>query len=271
AELTRLLSRERSYQLGPAIAATLLDLGRRGHVHLQPVATTGWLGLQREDLALSRAQPPEDDSLQPHERLLLNFLLDKVAGGEPELRLSTLNRWFQRNQGETREFLEQWHKFLDQRSEELGFWKLPPDEQRQWTRARLLLLVVSVAVILLLLWLGHSLYWSEFVLWPLAVGGLAMAMLARRRSQYGADQKARWDAFKRFLLHFSRLDLAEVPAVALWEHYLVFATVLGVAEQVLKQMKEVLPKLQEQGRFDPVAHSALDRATWTLTSQRLAA
>src|SRR5690606_13429664 len=104
AELTRLLSRERSYQLGPAIAATLLDLGRRGHVHLQPVATTGWLGLQREDLALSRAQPPEDDSLQPHERLLLNFLLDKVAGGEPELRLSTLNRWFQRNQGDTREF-----------------------------------------------------------------------------------------------------------------------------------------------------------------------
>jgi uncharacterized membrane protein len=50
-----------------------------------------------------------------------------------------------------------------------------------------------------------------------------------------------WRAFKRFLLHFSSLDRAEIPSLVVWEHYLVYAVVLGVAKEVLEQLKVVFP------------------------------
>lgn len=63
----------------------------------------------------------------------------------------------------------------------------------------------------------------------------------RRRSQRGADDLRRWQGFRRFLLDFSTLRDAEPPAVALWEHYLVYAVPLGVADRVIAQLRTVYP------------------------------
>ncbi|MFS8571035.1 MAG: DUF2207 domain-containing protein [Thermaerobacter sp.] len=270
AELTRLLSRDPWSRLGPGLAATLLDLARRGHVRLEPVTTTTWLGRTKEDLAVARGEPRDGDVLQPHERLLVDFLLGTVAAGAPELRLSTLSRWFSKHQEASRNFLRQWNQLLDRRSEELGFWTLTPEEEQRSRRDRTRLALGSAAALVLVWLVNQWTTWTELVLVPLAAAGLLAALLVQRRSQYGSNQKARWDAFRRFLLHFSRLDLAEVPAVTLWEHYLVFATVLGVAEQVLKQMKELLPKLQERAAVDPTRY-AVHTAARTFSAQRLEA
>lgn len=71
----------------------------------------------------------------------------------------------------------------------------------------------------------------------LAIGSGAI----RRRSQRGADDLRRWQGFRRFLLDFSTMRDAEPPAVALWEHYLVYAVPLGVADRVIAQLRTVYP------------------------------
>lgn len=68
---------------------------------------------------------------------------------------------------------------------------------------------------------------------------LIYSLLIRRRSRYGVEQFKMWKAFKRFLQHFSQIDKAELPAVVLWEHYLVYAITLGVAKEVISQLKLV--------------------------------
>ncbi|MGE5678791.1 MAG: DUF2207 domain-containing protein, partial [Pseudomonadota bacterium] len=68
---------------------------------------------------------------------------------------------------------------------------------------------------------------------------LVYSLFIRRRSRYGVEQFKMWKAFRRFLLHFSQLDKAELPAVTLWEHYLVYAITLGVAKEVIKQLQLV--------------------------------
>ena len=40
---------------------------------------------------------------------------------------------------------------------------------------------------------------------------------------------------------FSMLDKREVPELVVWEKYLVYATVMGVADKVIKQLKIVYP------------------------------
>lgn len=57
-----------------------------------------------------------------------------------------------------------------------------------------------------------------------------------RRTSYGNEQNAMWLAFKNFLKEFSHLDKAEMPAIVIWEHYLVYAISLGVAKEVIRQL-----------------------------------
>lgn len=68
---------------------------------------------------------------------------------------------------------------------------------------------------------------------------LVYSLLIRKRSKYGAEQFKMWKAFKRFLLHFSTMDKAQIPAVVMWEHYLVYAITLGIAKEVINQLKLV--------------------------------
>ena len=54
-----------------------------------------------------------------------------------------------------------------------------------------------------------------------------------------------WQAFRRFLTDFSNMDRAELPQLILWEHYLVYAVVLGVATEVIKQLPFVYPQVND--------------------------
>ena len=59
----------------------------------------------------------------------------------------------------------------------------------------------------------------------------------KKRTETGAHNYARWNAFKRFLYDFGKMDIKEIGEVKLWKEYLVYATVLGCADRVEKAMK----------------------------------
>lgn len=62
----------------------------------------------------------------------------------------------------------------------------------------------------------------------------------RHRSIYGSNEFAKWKAFKNFLQDFSNLKDAEPPSLVLWEHFLVYAISLGVAQRVLQQLRIII-------------------------------
>ena len=43
---------------------------------------------------------------------------------------------------------------------------------------------------------------------------------------------------------FSLLNEKEVPEIAIWEKFLVYATAFGIADKVLKQLKIVYPDIE---------------------------
>ena len=60
---------------------------------------------------------------------------------------------------------------------------------------------------------------------------------ASKRTKEGMLEYKKWMAFKKFLQDFGRFNEKELPEIVLWEKYLVYATVLGVAEKLEKVMK----------------------------------
>lgn len=57
------------------------------------------------------------------------------------------------------------------------------------------------------------------------------------KTEKGSLEYAKWQAFKRFLKDFGLLHEKELPEVKLWGKYLVYATILGCADEVEKAMK----------------------------------
>lgn len=60
-------------------------------------------------------------------------------------------------------------------------------------------------------------------------------------TEKGIEHKAMWLAFKKFLLDFSNMKDYDEKSIVLWEHYLVYATGLGIAEKVIKNLKIKFP------------------------------
>lgn len=65
-------------------------------------------------------------------------------------------------------------------------------------------------------------------------------------TQEGTDEKAKWKGLKKYMEEFSMLDKREIPEIVIWEKFLVYATVFGIADQVLKQLKIVYPNMNEE-------------------------
>lgn len=61
--------------------------------------------------------------------------------------------------------------------------------------------------------------------------------LAIKRTKYGNEQYHKWKGLKNFLVEFGSLDEKSLPEIKLWERYLVYATVFGIADKVQKAMK----------------------------------
>lgn len=64
-------------------------------------------------------------------------------------------------------------------------------------------------------------------------------------TQKGVDEREKWVKLKRYMEDFSMIKDKTVPELILWEKYLVYATVFGIAEKVLKQLKVVYPQIMD--------------------------
>lgn len=72
------------------------------------------------------------------------------------------------------------------------------------------------------------------------IGGISFAIYTlsfKKWTKKGREHYLKWTAFKQFLLDFGSFKDKEIPEIALWDKYLVYATVFGIAKQVEKAMK----------------------------------
>lgn len=84
---------------------------------------------------------------------------------------------------------------------------------------------------------------------PCMICGILCSKIAnktRKLTQKGTDEQEKWKALKRYMDDFSLLNEREVPELALWEKYLVFATSFGIADKVLSQLKLKYPEISDR-------------------------
>lgn len=227
-------------QVGPVeFTATIVDLARRGYLRLEEFLPekTGLFSRKRTDYRILRNEVPlsKMESLKPHEEAVLDFVGEASTFRGIEAYAKEYTQEFMR-------FWKDWQSDLREEARRQDFF-----DRHAW-EPRLL----QVGIGLLLLVGGFVLIMTNFILAGLVmmvVGAVNMVVAAvlRRRSARGTEDYARWMAFRRFLKDFSNMERYEIPALAIWEHYLVYAIPLGVAKTVLNQLPKVYPNLEDDG------------------------
>lgn len=91
------------------------------------------------------------------------------------------------------------------------------------------------------------------------------------------EEAIKLKGLKNFLEEFSRIDEKEAIEVSMWEYYLIYAQILGIADKVAKQFKKLYPEIIENMEYGytygdimfihMISHSGMRSAT---TSQQRA-
>jgi uncharacterized membrane protein len=57
----------------------------------------------------------------------------------------------------------------------------------------------------------------------------------------------RWNNFKKYLTDFSALKEHPPESIKIWDYYLVYATALGIAQEVIHNMSLIVPSEMQEG------------------------
>jgi uncharacterized membrane protein len=247
--------------------ATLFDLVRRGRYEARPVTTerSTWAGLRKQqvaDLELAIAQGEHRDG-QPFERDVTRVIDDILEGG-PE----RLSRFRDRISADRATQAPRFISF----QENVADWI----SRRGWYESmgrRVLIGAASLfaAAATALLWVGitnlrpgfprpsdiilialgacaalNSLLLVVLLTWSVRTGGRRVPLMGervwRRRTPEARQEALRWEAFRRYLTVFPRLDIAPPATLEVWERYLVYGIALGIAERVLQGAQLLMPR-----------------------------
>ncbi|MCA1840662.1 MAG: DUF2207 domain-containing protein [Actinobacteria bacterium] len=224
------------------ITATFMDLARRGYLRI--TQTTEDHLFRDKKIHLFERVKPVDGSLADFESMLITWAFETVGedGKVTDTDMSSYVKshssfatWFGEFKAsvKTRADAEDW---IEKKS----------------TAMMILNFLVGALVALAgvgLIVLGAKDPQGIHILGGVAalIGGaiqLGISPTIKRRSKKGATQFAEWNALRRFLLDFSEMKHATVEALTMWESYLVYAVVLGVADEVVKTMQKLSPEYQ---------------------------
>ncbi|MEA4847122.1 MAG: DUF2207 domain-containing protein [Clostridiaceae bacterium] len=221
------------------ITATLMDLVRRKHLELmvERKETNGLFGSKIEDEYIFKLRGGADpEALSSHEKYIIEWLISAIGGGE-QVSLEDIEKASKTAEG-AKSFKRDYDTWA-------GSVKIEADSFSFFDRNTMKGQLFGVIAAFLGMVYGgytaarHGNIAGFIILMAASVILLIYSLTIRRRSRSGVEQFKMWKAFRKFLRHFSQINKAELPAVTIWEHYLVYAITLGVAKEVISQLRLV--------------------------------
>ncbi len=220
------------------LAATILDLTRRGYLSLEEVERS-WgrksvrvTVLKEKDDQLSNFEQDAYDFVRPYRNkpVVLSDIGDIMKKDEE----------YKKKQ---RNYVEHFVKKVKKIAKNLMDLKQFP-----WESFLLLMGFISSLVMTIIMIVFGFIYHVQHILLPLALtfGIVSMIFVGKQFYEYNKhpllnyeeDKKRQeWKSFDQMLKDIGQMDMREIAELPLWEEYLVYAFAFGSAEKVIKAMK----------------------------------
>ena len=222
-----------SRHFGKIFSATLLDLKLKDYIDLRVEKTD-----KNKDKIYLKKLKESDSNLKSDEKRILDFAY-KAFGKKTEVEMKTLEQYIEKHPAGVEALINGCLKAIEsQLKESKMFDKKQKEEFSNYAGLSGVYYVFAIV----------TLFWAFPLAIILLINGLICGSIKKRANvltQKGVDSKEKWKGIKKYMEDFSLLNEKEIPAIEVWEHYLVYATAFGIADKVLKQLKTIYPNIDE--------------------------
>jgi uncharacterized membrane protein len=240
------------------IMATLMDLVRKKYLKIEEISKG-----RKKDYKFLLIEESDTTNLKEHESYLIHWLFYSIGNGTSvtlkEIKDSAKTS---RSQSSFRHNYNKWVKKVGEEFKKYNYF----GQSKEGLKTAGKIVLMEFAGIFLIFALGALLKVQLFILIPLlfvvgftGFGVIIYGALIRKKTQIGINEYTKWRAFKRFLLHFSNMKDYEIPSIIVWEHYLVYAISLGVADKVISKLKLALSRQDISLRNSTYLYCMTDR------------
>lgn len=214
------------------VLATFTDLGRRGVLKIDEQQAPGPFGLGgTRDFVVTRIS--HEQPLSKFEQTLIDTIF---IGGDEEVRLSQIKASMVAS-------LPRFGGELYAEVVERGYFDRSPEA----TRARYKGFGITLIVLAFVFWIAVSVLFGGIAhgltatAIPLALIGVVLIFLSRvmpAKTLKGAEESAKWNAFRRYLANLEKYDNLE-NAKDIFERYLPYATAFGLDRSFIQKFASV--------------------------------
>lgn len=230
-----------SRYFGKIFSATLLDLKLKGYIDLRVEKTDkkkDKIYIRKVKLQDFSKNKDAENQLKPDEKRILEYIY-KVKSKETEIEIKELEEYIKKHPAGVDVLIRGYEKDIErQLSKSKMLDKKQKEELLNYSG------IAGVYYVFAIMTLFGAIPLSIVLL----VNGLICSSIKKKANvltQKGVNSKEKWKGLKKYMEDFSLLNEKEVPAIEVWEHYLVYATAFGIADKVLKQLKTIYPNIDE--------------------------
>ena len=237
-----------SDEIGKIFSATLLDLGLKKCLSFEVIKNEKG----KENIYIE-IKKKATVTLTKEEIAVLEFLL-QACGEKDKISVKELEKYIQKSQTKVVKLKDTIDKWIPKRLQEIGL----EDEKQKEEYKKYSDQIVGGFFGLFFSFIIGAIVASEFGAWvligiiPLIILQIINLIVTRNLqskinvfTQNGIDEIEKWKGLKKYMQEFSLLKEKEVPDLVIWEKFLVYATVFGIADKVIKQLKIVYPNMEE--------------------------
>lgn len=231
-------------------SATILDLSIKGYIELKP--------LEKNEIEIIVKENRSFD-LPNDEQVIVDLIRDCCTYYKKEsITTKEFSKYTKKEYEEVHSFFELLDKYAEQFHEKEKNIDAARKKQYEMWNSKFTGYFVAF-------WIFLMMFFFSIAFIPIAVMLIVCSIICLRNrnkiktclTEKGYNEQNEWKALENFLNDYSLLKEKSVPDIVLWEKYLVYATVYGISEKVLKQLKVDFPEF-----FDGTYSSSLGRYTY---------
>jgi uncharacterized membrane protein len=224
------------------LLATILDLVRKKYLKMEIVSK------DPPNTLLIKIDGTDESKLKDYEKYVLDWYIDKLGDGK-QIMLENIGSNFKKldYSAQFEYNYKKWQNLVlsDMTQLKLTYEKYKPYIKKLIFRFGIGYIILGFGIpSIFIKRLGNEgIFFTSYII----LGALMLfsSKAKLRESQERIDAHEKWNAFKRFIKDFSRLEDGQLESIYLWEHYFVYAVALGISENFAKQFEKLMKKLPD--------------------------
>lgn len=220
---------------GRLLSATILELARRHYIEIMPTADNDY------KIHVKDVSDAMKGDLRPYEHTLYRLLERVENWAKHEFTMDEFEKYAKKHYSDIDNAINEFNTKSIDWFRKSGFVGNLSRLNGILTRAGVALGIIGV---ILFMYGGAAFLPLGMVLAGITLyaGTPKLANLNKK----GEEEYARAHGLKNYMLDFSNLKEYDIPQLILWEEYLVYATMMNISKEVIKNLKLVYPEISKQ-------------------------